>query len=189
MNDSVETATLRLILKSQYHAGLDMLREAIERCPDDLWMDSRPRNAFWQVAYHALYFTHYYLQKDHLAFHPWAQHQSANQNPDGIAGPPDPASTLPLVSEPYTRAQALEYWGICDHAVDSAVQALELHSPQSGFPWYRISKLEHQMVNLRHLQHHAAPLADRLRASLDIGLRWVGSRPQEQPRGPAARPV
>ena len=70
----------------------------------------------------------------------------------------------------------LEYWGICDHAVDSAVDALELHSPQSGFPWCRISKLEHQMVNPRHLQHHAAQLADRLRASLDVGITWVGAR-------------
>ncbi len=62
--------------------------------------------------------------------------------------------------------------------VDGAVDALDLHNPQCGFPWYKTSKLEHQMVNLRHLQHHAAQLADRLRAALDIGIRWVGARPQ-----------
>jgi len=57
--------------------------------------------------------------------------------------------------------------------VDAAVDALELHSPESGFPWYRLSKL----VNLRHIAHHTAQLADRLRATEGIGLRWVGARP------------
>lgn len=90
-------------------------------------------------------------------------------------GPGNAASTLPLVPEPYRKAQTLAYWAICDRAVDAAVDGLDLLSPQSGFPWYRISKLEHQLVNLRHLQHHAAQLADRLRAAREIGIRWVGA--------------
>jgi hypothetical protein len=176
MKDAIDTATLRLILKSQYNAGLAMLREAIERCSDDLWLSARQRNAFWQIAYHTLFFTHYYLQKNHLGFHPWKEHQSANQNPDGIPAPPEPGSTLPLIPEPYTKAQVLAYWDVCNQAVDTAVDALDLHDHKSGFPWYKISKLEHQVVNLRHLQHHAAQLADRLRSELDIGIRWVGAR-------------
>jgi len=44
-------------------------------------------------------------------------------------------------------------------------------------------KLEHQLVNLRHAQHHAAQLADRLRAAVDLGTRWVGAAP---PRGTAS---
>jgi hypothetical protein len=60
--------------------------------------------------------------------------------------------------------------------VDGAVDALDLLSPESGFHWYEIPKLEHQMVNLRHLQHHTAQLADRLRASGDIAIKWVGAR-------------
>ena len=174
MSDAIESGSIRLVLKSQYHAGLAMLRESIERCPDDLWQRSPPRNAFWQVAYHALFFTHLYLMRDESAFRPWAEHQTANQNPDGIPGPPDPASALPLIPEPYTRAQVLTYWGICDRMVDAAVDDLDLHSAESGFPWYKMSKLEHQLVSLRHVQHHAAQLADRLRAALDIGIRWVG---------------
>lgn len=31
------TEGLRAILKSQYHATLAMLRETIERCPDEVW--------------------------------------------------------------------------------------------------------------------------------------------------------
>jgi len=169
--------SLRTVLKSQFHACLAMLREPIERCPDALWDDPAPTNAFWQVAYHTLFFTHLYLMPDEAAFRPWAQHQAGVQNPDGIAGPADPASTLPLIPEPYTREQVLAYWRVVDDMVDGAVDALDLSSPTSGFGWYRMSKLEHQVVNLRHAQHHAAQLADGLRAAADLGTRWVGAVP------------
>jgi hypothetical protein len=40
-----------------------------------------------------------------------------------------------------------------------------------------MSKLEHQFVNIRHIQLHGAQLADRLRSAADIGIKWVGGRP------------
>jgi hypothetical protein len=49
---------------------------------------------------------------------------------------------------------------------------------RSGFSWYRMSKLEHQFVNLRHIQHHAAQLADRLRSAAGVGIKWVASCPR-----------
>ena len=169
-------ALLRTSLKSQYHAGLAMLGDAIERCPDALWMDDRPTNAFWQVAYHALFFTHFYLQPDVAAFRPWEGHQADVQNPDGIPGPPDPKSNLPLIPQPYSKSEVLAYWRFCDERVDSFVDALDLTSPESGFWWYAIPKLEHQLVSLRHLGHHAGQLADRVRAATGEGVRWVGHR-------------
>lgn len=175
-------AALKPIFKSQYHASLAMLREAIERCPDDVWLATDHLNAFWQIAYHTLYFAHLYLQPNEAAFRPWAQHQGDVQNPDGIPGPPDPNSPLPLIPKPYTKAQVLEYWSFCDRMVDDAVDKLDLENPQCGFPWYNMSKLEHQFVTLRHIQHHTAQLADRLRSAADIGIRWVGKHPRTQVR-------
>jgi hypothetical protein len=174
--EAMETATMRGVLKSQLHAGMAMLREAVEKCPDDLWLSREPKNTFWQVAYHAVYFTHLYLHASHESFQPWAGHQAEVQHPDGIPGPPDPGSSLPLIPQPYAKAQVLAYWDVCDAMVDPAIDGFDLASPESGFPWYRMSKLEHQLVNLRHVQHHAAQLADRLRAALDTGVRWVGRR-------------
>jgi hypothetical protein len=170
-------ASLRAALKSQYHAALAMLRESIERCPEDVWLSDEHKNAFWQIAYHTLYFTHLYLQPRLETFRPWEGHQAGVQHEDGIAGRADPTSQLPLIPEPYTKRQALAYWDHLDEMVDSAVDALDLDSPESGFYWYGISKLEHQLVNLRHVQHHLAQLADRLRAASGVGIRWVGSRP------------
>lgn len=170
------TAALATVFKSQYHATLAMLRDAIERCPDELWLDTAPKNAFWQVAYHALFFTHLYIGTDAESFHPWAEHQRENQNEDGIGGPPDPSSSLPLIPRPYSKTQVLRYWQICDDMVDGAVDSLDLRRHDSGFHWYKVSKLEHQIISIRHTQHHTAQLIDRLRAADDVGIKWVGAR-------------
>jgi hypothetical protein len=170
-------ALVRASLKSQYHAALAMLGDAIARCPDDLWLDARPANAFWQVAYHALYFTHLYLQPNEAAFRPWEGQQTDVQHPDGIAGPPDPASDLPLIPRPYTQGEVLAYCRYCEAMVEDAVDALDLTSAESGFWWYEIPKLEHQLVNIRHLSHHAGQLADRVRAASGEGVAWVRAWP------------
>ena len=152
---------LRSVLKSQYHASLAMLREAIERCPPEEWLSTDHKNAFWQLSYHTLFFAHLYLQQDEAAFRLWEKHRGEG---DGISG------------EPYTQAQVLEYWEFCDRMVDDAVEALDLDRTESGFSWYRMSKLEHQLVNIRHIQHHGAQLIDRVRSAADIGVRWAAAR-------------
>lgn len=181
--ETIPLAALRAALTSQYHAALAMLRECIERCPEDLWYDETPTNAYWQVAYHALFITHLYLQPDEAAFHPWDGHQAEVQHPDGIAGPADPNDPRPLLPEPYTKSQALAYCDWCRARVDDLVAALDLTDAASGFSWYPIPKLEHQLVNLRHLQHHGAQLADRLRADAGLAVRWVGARPPARRSG------
>lgn len=177
--DVVPVSMVRAVLKSQYHAGLAMLRQAVEQCPEDLWLDTNVKNAFWQVAYHALYFTHLYLMPRSEDFVPWSGHVAEAQNEDGIAGPPDPESTLPVLPPPYTRTQVLAYLEHLDAMIDGAVDTLDLASQESGFHRYRVSKLEHQIVNVRHLNHHMAQLADRLTAAGHGGVRWVGARRPE----------
>lgn len=147
---TIAAATLRSVLKSQYHAALAMLRATLERCPEDVWIDKAPVNAFWQLAYHTLFIGHAYISPNEAAFRPWEHHQADVQHEDGIAGPPVPGSNLPLIPEPYTRAQVLEYWNVCDALIDDAVDALDLHAEDCGFSWYDAFKLEHQFVNIRH---------------------------------------
>src|SRR4051794_29953445 len=66
--DSIEM--IRPVLKSQYHASLEMLRDTIHRCPDALWTSGDYLNPFWRIAYHALYYTHFYLQPTADSFRP-----------------------------------------------------------------------------------------------------------------------
>jgi len=172
---------LKPILKSQYHAALAMLRDAVEKCPDDLWTATGHLSAFWQVAYHTVFFTHLYLHRDEASFEPWAGHQRRVQHQDGLTGRADPESALPQLPDPYSKAEVLSYWQVCDDMVDGAVDALDFEAAECGFWWYKVSKLEHQLINLRHAQHHTAQLADRLRTASDQQVKWAGAGPARHP--------
>ncbi len=158
-------------LKGQYHAALAMLRQAIERCPDDLWAGGENPVAFWRVTYHTLFFTHLYLQPNVDGFRPWAQHRDEHECLGVLPYPPHREA---IIGEPYTKAQMLEYWQICNELVDTAVDGLDLEAAECGFPWYRLSKLEHHINNIRHVQHHAGLLAGRLRLARGTDVEWVG---------------
>ena len=176
-NDAVpDAAALRAILKSQYHATLAMLRDAIEKCPEDLWTSGAHEAPCWGVAYHALFFAHLYGSTENDAFRPWERHVKEVQYEDGIPGPPDPKSALPLLREPLSKQDVLAYWTLVDGGVDAAVDAIDLAGRESGFSWYKVPKLEHAIVNIRHIEHHTAQLAARVRIAADVGIDWVGAR-------------
>jgi hypothetical protein len=165
---TISKDALRSALKSQYRAALAMLRAAIRQCPDGLWTSGAGHaNPFWRIAYHTLYYTDLYLQPNNRAFRPWEHHRRGIQHMD---------SPVPKTGRPYTKAEVLTYWNICESLVDHAVDALDLTSAQSGFSWYKIPKIEHQLVNIRHIQYHQAQLADRLRAATGTGVDWAGAR-------------
>jgi hypothetical protein len=178
--DAINTIeTLRSVFKSQYHATLAMLRAAIKRCPDGLWSRrSGHANPFWRIAYHTLYYTHLYLQPNNRTFRPWEHHQRGIQR---LKLPHRP----PKNGQPYTKAEVLAYWSNCESMVDDAVDALDLEDPQSGFSWYKVSKMEHQIINIRHIQYHEAHLADRLRAATGAGVNWGSMRKARARRGKA----
>jgi hypothetical protein len=52
------------IVISQYLASLAMLKQTITQCPESVWNAAGDKNRFWQVAYHALFFTHLYVEID-----------------------------------------------------------------------------------------------------------------------------
>ena len=175
----IDADALRSVLKRQYHAALAMLRDTIESCPEDLWTDEHPTNPFWRMAYHALFYAHLYLEEREETFRPWSRHAPGADD----FGPPldeRDGSRVPL--RPYGKADVLSYWAEVDAMVDGAVDGFDLHRAESGFHWYPVSKLEHQLVNIRHVQHHAAQLADRLRSHAGIGTRWYGTYPPRRAR-------
>ncbi|MGB2820123.1 MAG: DinB family protein [Phycisphaerae bacterium] len=168
---------IKTALKSQYHAALAMLRQAIERCPEALWTAGGHPSPYWQIAYHTLFFTHLYLQPNEEAFSPWEHHREEYQFLEALPWPPH---DRPNIREPYTASQVTAYWQVCDAMIDAGVDRLDLDAADCGFSWYDISKLEHQIMNVRHIQHHAAQLADRLRSAADIDLDWIGGQPPNE---------
>jgi hypothetical protein len=157
------------LLVSQYRASLAMLGQAIEICPEDLWLASDYRNRFWHIAYHALFYTYFYLQAGEADFPGWAKHQADSQ----YLGPrPWAPNEAPAVVKPYSRAEILEYHKLCCAEVEARMPKLDL-SAASGFYWLPFNKMELQLYNIRHLQHHTGQLADRLRAVAGVGINWV----------------
>ena len=154
-------------LKEQYHATLAMLRQAVEVCPDDLWLSGQhPRN-YWRIAYHAAFYAHLYMGQNEAAFVPWDKHQ-------------EDATDLweePPVIAPYSRQEILGYIDHVRALVDPTVDALDLDTDDSGFHWYKnITKLSHEILSVRHVQGHVGQLSELLMLQ-GIDLDWVSRRP------------
>jgi len=159
------------VLGRQYRASLEMLLQAITKCPEALWLAPSYPNKFWHIAYHALFYTHLYLQASEAEFRPWAKHRPNYQY---LGTVPRPPYDRPKIDVPYSKAEILEYHEVCCGESEDRLRALELDSP-SGFPWLRFSRMELHVYNLRHLQHHAGQLIERLRTAENIGVDWVGT--------------
>jgi len=155
------------IIRSQYLAALEMLKQAIERCPDEMWNVAQEKNKFWQVAYHALFYTHLYLQKNLEEFKPWSKHKDGYQRPGGAPGE--------MVTA-YGKEEILDYLAVCQEQVTEKTATLDLEAP-SGFDWLPFSKLELQIYTIRHIQQHGGELYERLGTRAEIELDWVDRSP------------
>lgn len=164
MNNSDNT--LRHAITSQYLAALAMLRQVIEKCPDELWLSNAMRNQMWRVAYHALYYAHLYAQPSVEDFVKWPKHRDEVESD---------AEHERADAEPYSRQELLEYLDFCNEEVKRRTAEADLQSHDSGFSWYPISKIEMQFVNIRHIQQHAGELAEQLSDKAGIEIRWVGA--------------
>lgn len=152
---------IRETIISQYHSALEMLEETILACPEALWHKPDDGNKFWQVAYHALYYTHLYLQESEETFQPWTGHREEYRFARGVAEPPD-------------KAVIVDYLAFCRREVLERTPALVLDAP-SGFDWLKFSKFELQLYSIRHIQQHVGELMERL-GSRAAGIDWIGSR-------------
>jgi hypothetical protein len=159
------------IIQSQYLATLDMLKQAVVKCPNSFWNAAEDRNKFWHVVYHALFYTHLYLQDSEKDFTPWEKHHDEYQF---MGQTPWPPHTPPKIGEPYTREEILAYLAFIREQVEVRVPALDLEAG-SGFGWLPFSKLELQFYSIRHLQQHTAELYERLGARAGIDLDWIGT--------------
>jgi hypothetical protein len=166
---------IKTIIQTQFLAALEMLKQAVAKCPDSVWNAPEDKNKFWHVAYHALFYTHLYLQDTEKDFRPWEKHHDETQFLGRVPWPPH---DLPKIGEPYTREAVLAYLAFVRKQVQERIPALDL-AASSGFEWQPFGKLELQFYNIRHLQHHTGELYERLGARAGTDLDWVGSTPLE----------
>lgn len=145
------------ILQSQYFAALAMLKQAIIKCPLSVWDAQEDKDKFWFKAYHTLYYAHKYLQINPKDFVPWKKHLK-----------PQPAN-------PIAREEILEYLAFVEGQVMDRIPLTDLEAG-AGFLGNRLSKMELQIINIRHIQEHTGELYERIGSRENIALDWAEQR-------------
>ncbi len=154
---------------SQYKASLKMLIDVINKCPQELWENEAYKNQYWRIVYHSLFYTALYLSESSEKFIPWAKH-IATYNYLGTVT----ADGLPVViNHIYTKDEMIEYAMLLFN--DCEKKVVINGQKEGGFYWLPMSKVEIQLYNLRHLQHHIGQLTERLHHSGITGIRWESS--------------
>jgi hypothetical protein len=160
------------VIIDQYGAAWEMLKQAIIKCPPARWDDPQGRKQFWLVAYHAIFYTHLYLSDNLGTFKPWEKYR---QGIHRLGPAPERAE----VGEPFSPEEMLEFLELCRKTVTERVPSFDLDA-ESGFDWLPFNKLELQLYNIRHLQHHSAELIEWLGANAGIDVDWVGMAPNAE---------
>jgi hypothetical protein len=179
---------LRQALKEQYHAGLAMLAECVEKCPESMWTAGEHPRPFWRIVWHAAFFTHNYIVQDEEAFNASVQDwPPAARTTLGVSDTQKAIDVepyeLPAGVPALTRQEMQEYIAYVRSVIDTTVDSLDLESPETGFSWYsNMTKLSHELMNLRHIQGHVGQLSELLMAQ-GIDIDWIaraeGVAPEE----------
>ncbi|MBI1355706.1 MAG: hypothetical protein GC160_15310 [Acidobacteria bacterium] len=159
----------------QFGAAIQMLRAAVEACPDDLWDDRSEGAPFWHLAYHALFYTDFYLSDDAEGFRGRDFHVDKAETLPGDYGE---FGVVTTPDQALTKAQLLDYADHCLRKSDQTFGSLtdERALERCGFWWYKLNVGEFLLNNLRHTQHHTGQLILLLRRRANVGIGWLGKK-------------
>lgn len=158
------------ILASQYKASLGMLRQTLERIPEEEWNNDEYGNPNWQIAYHTIWATKLYLGANLNSYIPFENVIEGAESLGGAEEWENPNDNL-KVEGYHTKEELLSYvHSIYDNLVQS-IQQLPIDQ-SSGFEWYPYSRMELHINNIRHIQHHTAQLIERLKVTGITGFSW-----------------
>ncbi len=172
--------TWNMSIWHQFGAAIDMLENALQACPDELWQERlfNDRSAppefaeFWYIAYHALFWLDFYLSDSAEGFAPPAPFTLSELDAD----------LLP--ERVYTKAELITYLEYgrskCQARLETLTDAL---LPQQCRPdWPDMSVAELLFDNMRHVQEHTAQLNLFLGQKMGLASRWV-SKTQSKSSG------
>jgi hypothetical protein len=164
---------IKALIGNQFEAALCMLGSCVEQCPDTIW-ESRVANLkFCQVAFHALFFTDYYLGEPNVeAFREQPFHRENTHVFRDYEELEDRAQILL-----YDKTAIRAYLAHCRRKATQVIAAETEDSLRApcGFARKPISRAELYGLNIRHIQHHAAQLSLRLRLDAQESVPWVAS--------------
>ena len=156
--------SLKKMIWQQFGAAIDMLENAIDACPDELWGDRCRQPEFWYVVFHTLFFLDLYLSESDVGFVPPAPFTLDEMDDAGL-----------LPERVYTKQELIRYLVHGRDKCRATIASLtdEVLSKRCGFDWLDISVAEVHLYNMRHVQHHAGQLNLILRQQAGSAPRWV----------------
>jgi hypothetical protein len=167
-------STFKTIVWQQFGAAIDMLGNAIDACPDNVWSDNMKRPewkengvvGFWYLAYHTLFWLDLYLSGSVEGFKPPHPFDLKELDPAGL-----------LLEQPYMKQQLLSYVKHCREKCHSVVTSMteEQARRKCSFGWGDASFSELLLYNMRHVQHHTAQLNLILRQQTNTAPEWVAT--------------
>jgi hypothetical protein len=156
--------TTKKMIWSQFGAAIDMLENAMNACPEEVWSDRSRTPEFWYIAFHTLFYLDCYLSDSDKGFTPPSLFTLDELDPAGI-----------LPDRVYTKEELHSYLEHGRKKCKKTIEALtaEKSLQRCGFDWLDLSVGEMLLYNMRHVQHHAAQLNLILRQRIDSAPRWV----------------
>lgn len=157
-------SSLKEYLWSQFGASIDMLRNAINACPDELWEDTDRQKQYWYLAYHTLFWLDFYLTGNPGSYIPYKDIGLTEHDPAGI-----------YPERVFTKEELLEY---LDHGRSKCKNVISELTEENAGTLYKFGSinfpfLEMILYNMRHVQHHTAQMNLILRQETDSAPGWV----------------
>ena len=160
------------VIWRQFGAAIDMLDNAVNACPDELWrapLWELPAkyagfSQYWYLVYHSLFWLDLYLSGAVEGFQPPAAFTLDELDPDGL--PPQ---------DPYSKEELQAYLQQCRQKCQATIAALTDEAAQRicRFRWGELSYVELLLYNMRHVQEHAAQLNMLLGQNETSAPGWV----------------
>jgi len=159
------------VLESQYKAALSMLRSALEKVPQEYWNSKEYNKPIWQLAFHTLYGTKMYLSSSPETFILWENAIRGAESLGGVNDWENPEEDG-VIEGTHTPSELFDFIDDIVANLQQNISALPIHEP-SGFEWYPVTRLELHLTNIRHIQHHAAQIIERLKYKNIHGFAWA----------------
>jgi hypothetical protein len=166
-------------LWKNFAAAIDMLKSAIDLCPDELW---QRKNKFFYLSYHTAIFLDYYVTYPVKDFQPALSYTI----PEESKLPAEAVDDV-LPNELYSRQQVLTYLSSarkkCKELIfiepDSRLSERWIEDAEINMHGLcpsivkNYTILEILFYNFRHVQHHVAQLNFILRQEINTAPDWI----------------
>ena len=166
----MEKSLLKRGIVSQMLAGLTMLKDCIERCPEKEWDEKQNDCPFSQILFHILFDCDYNLSASEQEFREQVFHKNHS---DVFAD----YEELMDLKKPhlFDRNFIMSYYDFCMTKVENSMRELndgDLIIPDTDI-YKNMTKLERCVNAIRHIQHHTAQLGLRLQFITGVEMEWI----------------